>query len=333
MEAVVTPAAESTPADPQAVLNSLTPEQRTEWKKTGTLPTPNKEESATSPADANSAAASQADAAESAPAPEAGKEKQEPPKKNAETRIKELLAERRAEKERADRAEARLKELDGKSKDAKPAEAAASSTAKAPVKPKIEEFDTIEAFEEAKDKYFEDLADFKAEQKVEKLKADQKKEREDAETAKQIKAAEDAWSQKLDAARKKYADFDDLVTRDQSLAVEIPEGSAMDRFIFTSEHGIDILYGLAKNREEIKRIAGLDALGQMREMVKLELALTSDKEEKPKKAPVKTVSDAPPPPQEVGGKGASPEDPVEDAAKRGDFSSYKKLANARDLKK
>jgi hypothetical protein len=99
--------------------------------------------------------------ASSSPASEPGK----PHKGNAETRVKELLAERARERERAERAERRLAELEAKAQpaDAKPAE---SSPAAAP-----DTFPTYDAYltthpDASYEQYLDERADFRVEQKL-----------------------------------------------------------------------------------------------------------------------------------------------------------------------
>ena len=105
--------AESSPAPgPAPSLESLTPTERTEWRMTGNLPEPPTE----SPSPAESAPAEPVEQVASteaspSPAPEPGT----PRKSNADTRIPELLKARAAERERAERAERRLAELEARS--------------------------------------------------------------------------------------------------------------------------------------------------------------------------------------------------------------------------
>src|SRR5690349_5980503 len=89
----------------QATIDSMTHSQRVKWKETGELP-------------AKPATSQATETPESAPASEAGKKTEQEPSPGprtlspAEKRIKELHTQTKVEKARADKAEARLAELE-----------------------------------------------------------------------------------------------------------------------------------------------------------------------------------------------------------------------------
>jgi hypothetical protein len=120
-----------------------------------------------------------------APASEAGKSDQEPKRSNAETRLTELLADLKT----AGLSPAELKTFKREVQQAAQPKATPETTVKpavaeAPKKPKIDDFKTIDEYEDAKDKYYEDLT----EQRAKKLLADYRQE----ETQKASKDSEPA---------------------------------------------------------------------------------------------------------------------------------------------
>ena len=335
----VAEAAASTPAEtPQATLDKLQPAEYDKWRMTGDLPEPTKEDSDTSK-DPSGAALVEGkepetgEPAKPAPESEAGKaQEQKPEKKNAESRIKELLADRARERERADKAEASIREYEGRKK---PDETRAESSPPKRPKPTMDDLN-----EQGQPKYAtleewaDDLGAWHGEQAVAKLKAEHAQEKADAEKAKkqaeteqQNKTIEASWQKRVKEAGKKHADFNDIVFGEDSAVARIPQGSMMDSYILEAEAGAELLYHLAQHGEEVDRIAVLGPAAQARELAKLELSLPEKK-----KAPDKKFSTTPNPPAEVGGKGIAADDPVAAAVTTGDFAAFQRLENAKDFK-
>ena len=246
-------------------------------------------------------------------------------KEKTENRFNQLLKERAEEKARAERLEAELAEL----KRAKPAEPAPKvepakgpEAPKKPEKPKQEAFESwetwqaaLEAHEDAKDKYYEDLADWKAQQAINKR-----------ETVRQVeaknKSAQDAWNEKIERVKKTRPDFQDV-------AKDVPFNEAAAGFILNSDIGPEILIHLAENRQEAERIKGLDTHQTLREIARIELKLQS-----PSSPPgPKKVTSAPPPPPEVSGRSAAEPDEADRALAAGDVGGYQRAMNAREIAK
>jgi len=144
--------------------------------------------------------------------------------------------------------------------------------------PKRESFETYEDYLEAK-------AEWKAERKVEeKLREAEQKRSGDTQRESQARQQRE-WSKRLQDAQERYDDWDSIVDSDA------PMTDAMSRAIVDSEKGPDIVYWLAKNPQEAKRIAALSEPAQAREIGKIE-----DKVAQPAKKP----SNAPPPITPVG---------------------------------
>jgi hypothetical protein len=323
--------AASTPATvPVEQLNS---DQRDKWLLDGTLPTVEAKPEASSTSDAP-----KVELSESAPDSETGKPSAEAAAgekkpKNAESRIQELVAERRAEKERADRLESELAALkSGKKPDVK-AEAEPSTALKAPEKPKrpkLEEFEHFEQYEAAQEtydtalvEYAEQLADHKAEVKQAEAKA--KAEAEEADKSQKQLAAE--LNKKIDKAIERHPDFKEKLRSAKHLG-NIREGSLVDRAILGRELGAEMLYHFATNEADLTRILALDAIDQGAELKKLESQLSKAGTSAPTK-----VSSAPGPLTEVGGKGATPEDESLAALKADDFRAWKRAEDAKDIAK
>jgi hypothetical protein len=104
-------------------------------------------------------------------------EKQKPPRDNAATRLNELLQDLR----KAGLTPAELKTYKREAQKAaeqveqpKPAGETENPTElKQPVKPKADDFETYEKYEAARDKYFEDMAEYRAAKKFEEYRIEQ----------------------------------------------------------------------------------------------------------------------------------------------------------------
>lgn len=108
-----------------------------------------------------------------------------------------------------------------------------------------------------------------------------------------VQAEERAWEAKQDAARSKFADYDQKVIEG---ADSWPCSPQMAVAIRTSDAGGEIAYHLASNPDEARRIATLDPISQIRALGRLEGQLTAQSEAPPSPKP-KTATDAPRPPE------------------------------------
>ena len=161
-------------------------------------------------------------------------------------------------------------------------------------KPKIEDYDSLEAYTEA-------VTDWKWTQ------------REQEREAKQAhKAVLDTWEGRKQAARGKYADFD------EALATDVPINPAMESVLLNSEAGAEIAYWLGSNPKESERIAHMGAIDATREMLRLEQKLSVAPAKEAPKEPVKRASAAPEPIKPVGGRATVETDPDKMS-----FSEYK----------
>jgi len=140
-----------------------------------------------------------------------------------------------------------------------------------PVRPKEADFDDIETYEKAMsdyetalDQFHEDLADWKVGEAL-------RKERETVE-AQRIQAAE-AKRQAEDEAKivagiAQYEDFEQVAIKNG-----LPYTDDMAATIFESENFVELAYYLGKNPAEVRRIAALSPINQVRELTRLEIDL------------------------------------------------------------
>lgn len=263
---------------------------------------------------------------------------------NAETRVKELLADLKA----AGLTPAELKTFKKQAtaaETAKPVEPAKPDVqvkaAEAPVKPKIENFETYELFEAAVDKWHEDVADFRVDQK---LLARDAKTRLDTQAR--------ATTDKLNAASVRYGEGAKETITDAAAKIfndpKIPP--PVKALLDDSPVIADLLYTLGAKAGELTEFIELartnpgQALRKavlMEHLIREELAAGDKKPAAAVEsgrasdgkftAPAKKISDAPAPPREAGGRSGVVPDPVERAVANDDFTTFKNEANRRDL--
>lgn len=219
--------------------------------------------------------------AEQAPAAETPKEgTDEQPEKRSqsrfERRLNKVYRKFGEEKARADFLEKQLAEL--KAPKAPPQEGA----------PRLEQFDDIEKYAEAKAEWAkaQALKDYEAKQKT-------------ASQQEQHKKILTAWEEKAEAAGAKYDDFDEIVG-------ELQPNNPLVMAIMREENGADVAYFLGKNPKEASKLMGLDPIDQILSVGRLAAKIASE-------PPVaKQPSKAPPPIEPVSAKAAAPTDEISD---------------------
>jgi len=187
------------------------------------------------------------------------------------------------ERERRIQAETRLQMLTEQRSQAAPQQAAPQGDEE----PKREQFESYEDYVEARAAYKAEKRALEAVDKRLQAEAQRRQNESAQQTAREQQAQ---WNKSLEAARKKYDDFDD-VTDNEDIIVTPKMGEA----IKDSPIGPDLVYHLGKNPDEAHRIAALPAREQYAEMVLLERTVR-DAKPAPKKA-----SNAPEPINPVGG--------------------------------
>jgi hypothetical protein len=153
-------------------------------------------------------------------------------------------------------------------------------------KPKIEDFTDYNDYSEA-------LTDWKVDQKLADIES--KKAQESQRQSQQSEAERTSERQRdlIENGERKYDDFEDVVKSDKHTY-----SRAAYLSILESDMSADIVYHLAKNQDEAKRIADLPAYAQAKEIGKLEDRLSA-------KEPVKKSS-APKPIDPIGSGSANP---------------------------
>jgi hypothetical protein len=343
--------AESSPAEPESsdVPSIPTdPHDYAEWRQTGKLPAKGKPTKQEASAPSKSA---DDESGKTAPVSETGNHKQERP--NAETRVKELLADRATDRAEKAALRAELEELKAGKKGAtaeasaapakhEKAESSPASDAlqQRPAKPKQDDYDSWSAYDSAMDKYYEDLADFKAGERIEKQ---EQKARQDALTKEMDTRLSEAKTRYGEEAEPKIIESAKTIFDDQKVAPAIK--AALGR----SQVLVDALYVMGSDQaafSEFVDLARQDPLEALRKwftvegLVKEELAkgkaqaepgATPPRGSDGKFLPDRPKRSAPPPPVELNGNTASTGDSTDRAANSGDFRSFKTERDRKDL--
>lgn len=140
--------------------------------------------------------------------------------------------------------------------------------------PKLEDFESYDAYTKA-------AIDWK----VRDFRRQEEEGRRIAEAKKVAEQAQRSLAQKIDAARERFEDFDDVVGNP-----DLPITDHMAQAIAVSDVGAEVAYHLGKNPQEAARIAALHPVVQAVEIGKLGVELVL-------RAKQKTVSKAPQPVQ------------------------------------
>jgi hypothetical protein len=328
-EATPTPAVE-VPKDSEGYAN---------WRLTGKLPDPKPvvviaDGEAENP---ESDAAGSADE-KGVPASEAGKEKnagQQQPRSTAASRLNEILGDLKS----AGLSPAELKTFKRERQQAPPVIVAPEPPVKLPdrpIRPKYEDFDSDNvAYEAAMDKHEEALAEWKANQAIERFK----KTEADKATRQQL-------TTKLAEAKTRYGDeAQSIITSttgqivgDANIPIELK------RIINSSPVLVDLMFVMGQKPEDLTEFintAKTDPDAAMRRVVLLERLVMEELTAKPVKGAKEVVEDpavpgskklkAFEPPEEIGGNKGVPLDEVAEAGKTNDFAKYRRVANSRDI--
>lgn len=228
------------------------------------------------------------------------------------TELKELTGQAAAAKAELEAARAELarvtKETAGKT--AAIAPEGKSSDAGALVRPRMDDpkYKTFKDYDEAKDAYFEKLlanavegVTKKQAEAIESRLAGLRKQEEDAE-ANVRKAAEDSalredFSNKVREAKKRHSDIVDVIFN-SGINVLFKDHPEADAFVLDSDHSPELLYKLASDMKEAKRIIGLPPLRALRELTLMEAAIASESKGSESKTPRGAK-----PPSPIGGAG------------------------------
>lgn len=362
------PAAESSPAAQEVNTAIPTdPQEYADWRMTGKVQ-PAKSKAASTPAKETPASD---DSDGTAPASEPGSRTQERPRNNADTRLQEVLADLK----RAGLTPAELKTFKRAAQaaapvsdqDVKPASSAAPPEAAkpavdpaAPQKPDLKKLradwkgtweDLESAIDAARDKYAEDMAEYRAQKAVR-----EDRQRQAAQTL------EAQYVEKIEAANTRYGDTAATVIQDTSKAIFEPDSgvpNVLRGVIFESPVIVDLLYTIGSKPEDLQSFLNeaktspgkaLRRLVVTEGLVIAELAKPGSAKTPPAAAgapaegdapgrddtsgrftPARKASQAPAPPHEVSGHAGPPADAVDSAFTANDFSRFRDAANRRDL--
>lgn len=322
----------------------MDPTERQQWQLTGTVPERlTKPESATTDAPADSSPAEPAaQASDASAAPSAAATPAKPVKKNADTRVQELLAERARDREEAARLRGQLEALQRPAPDAKPAAPSAAPTQAEyerylamPGAPNEADFDNYGKFTAA-------MSVFIADQRWQEhtAHAQQRAQREHHERAFQ-KTVTDATQRINDrlTADPTFRERIDPALLDIPPASLLPEGMRVGPHhvladeLLKSPVNAELLehFSTDDGRKDWRRLCAMPPTELLRAFGRLE-ARFEGSASAPASAPVpKHVSSAPEPQIVLGARGNDSADPIAKALKDKDFERYTRLANQRDL--
>lgn len=189
-----------------------------------------------------------------------------------------------------------------------------------PKRPKREDFDTNDEFEEAFDSYDDALYEWRQAKGWERDAEDGSKRAKAATLAREREVNEQRnreaaekyakrFNEQIDVARKAHADFDEAVEASANVLLKPSLAAAL----VTSEVGGELQYHLAKHPEVIEKLNGMEQAAMLKELGKIELSLEPKKE---------TADGAVDQPRDAGGKfvgkevsaAAEPIDPVKGSA-------------------
>ncbi len=291
-------------------LETLTGEQRATWRKTGSLPDA---AAASSPATPEQALSTES----STPASEPGTPAK-PAKKNAESRIQELLQERHARDTRIAELEARLN-----------APKEAPKEVPAAPEPMGEDFPEYEAWAETQpqnrrsyERYIGAMAVHVYQQQEEV-----KSQRTARATAEKTEAERlDTYRKNAEAFKAEHADYWQVIDPVTKTTMPVATRDALNEALGSGGYSPALLYHLGTHLEDFHRIVALPPAQAAYAIGKLDASLSL-----PAPPAFKTLSTAPDPPPTLRSKPATPVDDLEAAVKRGDFTSYKLAANRRTI--
>lgn len=223
---------------------------------------------------------------------------------------------------------------------------AAEAKAQAAPKPKIDDVDAktgkakyanFAEYEDAKDSWLSDEAVRKFQETTAKTTRESEQQRSEREVGQKLAKA-------FEPVRAKYADFDQVALNPELV---IPKGSVVDGFLIDSDHAGEVAYHLGKNPEILQGFYGnhdpktgkfsnlISPQRQFRKLMEIEATLSGSGSSaaaiSDKTSSAKPVTQASRPPHQVSGKGTVAKDAVEQALDDGDFETYQRTQNAKEL--
>lgn len=248
-------------------------------------------------------------------------------RRNADTRVQELLTDRARERERAERAERELAQLrqPAQPSDAKPA---ASSPAAAPAT-----FPSYDAFlathpDTSYEEYLDQRADFRADQTYRARKAEEQQAAERAQLSRTQQERATKFQERITAVTATDPDFiarispDVLALKpfDALLPGERPSAlNAIAEELLSSPLAPQLMRHFTDHPEVLQSLSTLSPRELLREMGKLEASFPDASAAQPPTP----VTGAPAPPTVLGTKPAAPANPADAAVASGDVAAYR----------
>lgn len=143
----------------------------------------------------------------------------------------------------------------------------------APAKPKLDQFETVEAYDSAIEKWKDDSVKYEASIAVERDRQTRAYKAQQEELSKQQQEIATNWQKRVEKAAPQIADLKDAL--DDAAQGLIPRNETMDGFILDSDYGPVILHHLWQNPDEAEKIAAMPPYKAVREMHNLELRVAN----------------------------------------------------------
>lgn len=264
------------------------------------------------------------------------------PLANAETRLPELLSERK-------QLLARIKELETAPKPASEPTPPPSKAAEAPKppeyakpKPQLKDFDDVEKYTDALTDWKIEKSDFERAQRERSAKLD-------ADVRAMRAKAEERYGPEYEAPLRHAAET--IFTKDAGAIPGVVKAMINDSDVLP-----DLLYTLGtdeKGLQDFAKLARDNPSQAIRKLVLLENGIREElakpkapeatgatargedgkfvAAQEPPPAPAKKTTQTPPPPREASGTAAAPPDELAAAYERGDFTTIQRIENARDV--
>ncbi len=336
------PAATTTPIEnSQAALNALSSEDRASWELTGIWPEPAKVSTTADP-DADPDEELAAIAAEptatvavtTEPAvrtdPEKTLSKRQQKEHAKQQEINDAIRSRAEAEQRAEKLEARLKELEAKAPVAEPKTTpAATGTPET-----FPAFDIWLATAGNEAKTFEDFIDARADWRYDQRAAAEQKKAAEREAQTSFETKRKTWIQRRDAFAAKTPEFVETAGAFLDRGYDagyIRSGTPIGDALMESEVGPELALYLATHPQEVERIVRLAPISALRALGKLEALVDTTIGTASAGPAAKLVTTAPAPPTTLSARSADPADPVAAAVARGDFSAFEAEENRKAL--
>lgn len=170
-----------------------------------------------------------------------------------------------------------------------PRDSSPAQLADEPKPPRQEDFDDYNKFTAAQNKYFNDLVDYRTNQKMQTWQREQAQKQ--AEESHQQRMA--SLQEKLNQGFQKYEDFEEIALSDT-----VPINQVVAEVLAECENPEDVAYYLGRNRAEAMRLSRMTPAAVGREIGRIEMQLKQSNTPQPNK--LKTVTNAPPPIKPLG---------------------------------